>query len=222
MRASLATTAQLTFNGSAPAAGLLALRARFKASDPGLGLSEVTIGDLVLFAVSRVIPRFPAINSHLLDSTLRTFERVHLGLAVDTPRGLMVPVIRNADLLSLSELSAESKRLAAACNGGAISPDELAGATFTVTNLGAFGVESFTPVLNAPEVGILGVDAITQRLAAGPGGAPMLEPRLGLSLTVDHQVVDGAPAARILRALSDAIGGIDLILAVGHIEPGAK
>jgi pyruvate dehydrogenase E2 component (dihydrolipoamide acetyltransferase) len=169
-----------------------------------------------------VIPRFPAVNSHLLDGTLRTFERVHLGLAVDTPRGLMVPVIRNADLLSLSELSAESKRLAAACNGGAISPDDLVGSTFTVSNLGAFGVESFTPVLNAPEVGILGVDAIAQRVAAGPGGTPVLEPRIGLSLTVDHQVVDGAPAARILKAIADAIGDIDLILACGRVELGER
>ena len=215
MRASLTGTAQLTFNGSAPAARLSALRARFKASDPALGLSEVTIGDLVLFAVSRVVPRFPMVNSHLLGASLRTFERVHLGLAVDTPRGLMVPVVRNADLLSLVELSAESKRLAAACNGGSIKPDELSGATFTVSNLGAFGVESFTPVLNAPEVGILGVDAITSRAAAGPGGTVVLEPRIGLSLTVDHQIVDGAPAARILKAFADALADIDLLVAGG-------
>lgn len=212
MRASLASTAQLTFNGSARAERVLALRARFKASDKSLGLSEVTIGDLVLYAVSRTLPKFPAVNSHLVDGTLRTFARVHLGLAVDTPRGLMVPVIRNADLLSLKEISAESKRLASACNAGNVNPDDLTGGTFTVSNLGAFGIESFTPVLNAPEVGILGVDAVTNGIVAGPDGRPAIEPRMGLSLTVDHQIIDGAPAARILKAIGDAIADIDLLL----------
>jgi pyruvate dehydrogenase E2 component (dihydrolipoamide acetyltransferase) len=213
MRSSLATTAQLTFHGSAPAERLAALRARFKSSDPALGLSGITIGDLVLYVVSRVVPRFPVVNSHLVGATIRTFERVHLGLAVDTPRGLLVPVIRNADQLGLGALSAEAKRLAKACLAGNVSPDDLAGATFTVSNLGAFGVESFTPVLNAPEVGILGVSAITPRVAAGPDGTPLLESRMGLSLTVDHQVIDGAPAARILKAFSDAIADIDLLWA---------
>jgi pyruvate dehydrogenase E2 component (dihydrolipoamide acetyltransferase) len=215
MLGSLASTAQLTFNGSADAERILSLRARFKASSggaAGLGLSEVTIGDLVLYAVSRVLPRFPSANATLSDGILRTFERVHLALAVDTPRGLMVPVIRDADLLSLREISAEAKRLAAACVGGSVSPDELSGGTFTVSNLGAFGVESFTPVLNAPQVAILGVDAILPRAAAGPNGTVVLEQRLGLSLTVDHQIVDGAPAARLLKAIADAIADIDLLL----------
>jgi pyruvate dehydrogenase E2 component (dihydrolipoamide acetyltransferase) len=212
MLGSLASTAQLTFNMTAAARQLLALRARFKASDPSLGLNEVTIGDLVLYAVSRVLPNFPNANATLENGTLRSYERVHLALAVDTPRGLMVPVIRNADLLSLREISAESKRLAAACQSGGISPDELAGGTFTVSNLGAFGVESFTPVLNAPQTAILGVDAIVPRAAAGPNGTVVLEQRIGLSLTVDHQAIDGAPAARLLKTFADAIGDIDLLL----------
>lgn len=213
MRGSLDTTAQLTFNGSANAQRILALRARFKASDPSFGLSDVTIGDLVLYAASRVLPRFTSANATLENGVLKTYERVHLALAVDTPRGLMVPVIRNADLLSLRELSAESKRLAAACQNGNIKVDELSGGTFTVSNLGAFGIESFTPVLNAPQVAILGVDAIMPRAAAGPDGTLVLEQRLGLSLTVDHQIIDGAPAARLLKAFADAIADIDLLLA---------
>jgi pyruvate dehydrogenase E2 component (dihydrolipoamide acetyltransferase) len=210
MRASLASHAQLTLNASAPAARLLELRARFKASDPSLGLSEVTVGDLVLYAVSRVLPRFPAMNARLQGGVIRSYSRIHLGLAVDTPRGLMVPVIRGADGLSLMGLSAEAKRLAAACRAGTILPDELSGSTFSVTNLGGFGVESFTPVLNSPEVGILGVCSISQAPASGPNGAVILEPRLGLSLTFDHQAIDGAPAARFLEALSAAIADIDL------------
>lgn len=212
MRASLATTAQLTFNGSAPAGRIVALRARLKGSEPSLGLSSITIGDLVLYAVCRVVPRFPTLNAHLVDGVLRTFERVHLGLAVDTPRGLMVPVIRNADQLSLVQLSTEAKRLASACLGGTVHPDELAGATFTVSNLGSFGVESFTPVLNTPQVGILGVCAITPRVAVGTDGAPTVEQRMGLSLTVDHQIIDGVPASRILKAFADTIADLDLLL----------
>ncbi len=212
MRGSLAGTAQLSFNGTANARQIQALRARFKACDPALGLAEVTIGDLVLFAVSRVLPRFPSANATLENGVLRSYERVHLALAVDTPRGLMVPVIRNADLRSLREISAEAKRLAAACQAGSINPDELSGGTFTVSNLGAFGVESFTPVLNAPQTAILGVNAILPRAAAGPNGAVVLEQRMGLSLTVDHQAIDGAPAARILKAFADAIADIDLLL----------
>jgi len=211
MRASLTSTAQITLNGSAPAARLVELRARFKATEPSAGLADVTVGDLVSYAVSRVVPRFPVLNSHLVGTTLRTFERVHLGFAVDTPRGLLVPVIRNADLLSLTALSAEAKRLAAACQAGTVKPDEIAGATFTISNLGALGVESFTPVLNAPEVGILGVCAIVPRPVLRPDGSVSAEPRIGLSLTVDHQVIDGAPAARMLRAFADAIAEIDLL-----------
>ncbi len=215
MRASLASTAQLTFNASADASRVLALRERFKTSDPALGLSGVTVGDLVLFAVSRTILRFPAANALLEDGVLRTFGSVHLALAVDTPRGLMVPVIRNADSLSLRRLSSEAKRLSAACREGRIGPDELSGGTFTVSNLGAFGIESFTPVLNAPQTAILGVNAILQRAAPGPNGQTVFEPRMGLSLTVDHQVVDGAPAARILKEIADAISGVDLLLLEG-------
>jgi len=212
MRSSLANSAQLTMNSSANAKQLQAMRVRFKASDPALGLSEITIGDLVLFAVSRVLPRFPTANSTLENGTLRIFERVHLALAVDTPRGLMVPVIRNADKLSLRQISAESKRLAAACQAGNINPDELSGGTFTVSNVGAFGVESFTPVINAPQVAILGVDSILQRAVPGPNGTAVFEPRLGLSITIDHQIIDGAPAARLLKAFADAIADIDLLL----------
>jgi pyruvate dehydrogenase E2 component (dihydrolipoamide acetyltransferase) len=212
MLGSLASTAQLSFNASANAKQLQAIRARFKASDPALGLSEVTIGDLVLYAVSRVLPRFPNANATLEKGILRSFERVHLALAVDTPRGLMVPVIRNADQLSLREISSEAKRLAAACQGCSIDPGELSGGTFTVSNLGAFGIESFTPVLNAPQAAILGVDAIMPRASAGPNGTIVLEQRIGLSLTVDHQVIDGAPAARLLKAFADAIADIDLLL----------
>jgi pyruvate dehydrogenase E2 component (dihydrolipoamide acetyltransferase) len=132
----------------------------------------------------------------------------------------MVPVIRNADLLTLEQISAEAKRLAAACQGGSIKPEELSGSTFTVTNLGSLGVESFTPVINAPEVAILGVCSIEPKPvidedAAGCDecGGVSFVPHIGFSLTIDHSIVDGAPAARFLKAFREAVADIDLWLA---------
>lgn len=207
MMASLASSAQLTLTASAPAGGLLALRARLKQSDPALGLSAVTIGDLANFAAARTVRGHPMLNATLVDDLLRSHSVVHLGVAVDTPRGLLVPTVRGASGLTLAELSAETNRLAGLARHAKISPDDLTGGTFTVTNLGSFGIESFTPVLNVPQTGILGVGAIVSRPNADGG----VEQRLGLSLTIDHRVVDGADGARFLRDLSAAIASIDLL-----------
>ena len=223
---SLAESAQFTINMSAPASKLLGFRAAVKAQKSlaeELTLSEITINDLILFAVARTLPRFPYMNAHKIGDTIRTFERLQLAVAVDTPRGLMVPVIRNADLLSLAQISSEAKRLAAACQNGAANPDELTGSTFTVSNLGNLGVTSFTPVINVPEVAILGVCAIEMKPAVGltvpspQSPVPVnFEPHIGFSLTINHQAVDGAPAARFLKALCDAVANIDLLLAANN------
>jgi pyruvate dehydrogenase E2 component (dihydrolipoamide acetyltransferase) len=213
MRESLATTAQFTLHASAPAVRLQALRNRLKTAPEALGMNGVTVGDIVLYITSRVLRTHPVCNSLKVGDMVRTFERVHLGLAVDTPRGLMVPVIRNADLLSLSAISAEAKRLATACIAGKAAPDELTGSTFTVSNLGALGVDYFTPVINAPEVCVLGVGAILPKAFAQDDGSYALGPAIGLSLTADHQVVDGAPAARLLKDLCAALADADLWIA---------
>jgi pyruvate dehydrogenase E2 component (dihydrolipoamide acetyltransferase) len=187
-------------------------------------LSKITLNDLVLFAVSRVLPRFTYMNAHKIGNIIKTFDDVHLALAVDTPRGLMVPVIRNADALSLAQISSEVKRLAAACQNGTAKPDELSGSTFTVSNLGSLGIASFTPILNAPEVAILGVCGIELKPLAlqefnnsgcNCGCNVRFEPHIGFSLTINHQIVDGAPAARFLKAFTDAVANIDLLLAAG-------
>ncbi|MEJ5248872.1 MAG: dihydrolipoamide acetyltransferase family protein [Caldilinea sp.] len=211
MLQSLQTTAQLTIHASADARALQALRKRLKESPEAMGLRGITINDLVLFAVARTLPAYPGLNALFTGTEIHQYRSVHLGVAVDTPRGLMVPVIRAAEALSLRRLSAEAKRLAAACLESKITPDELTGGTFTVTNLGAFGVESFTPVLNPPQVAILGVCAI-QPKAVEVDGEIRFIPHIGLSLTINHQVVDGAPAARFLQALGQAIAAIDLLL----------
>lgn len=213
MLESLQTTAQLTLNTSADATALQGLRARLKSSDDGLGLRGVTINELLLFAVARTLPAFPDLNALYENDRILQQASVHLGLAVDTPRGLLVPVIRGADSLSLRGLSGEAKRLADACRNGDALPDELSGGSFTVTNLGGLGIESFTPILNPPQVGILGIGSINLKPVEADGEVKFL-PHLGLSLTVNHQVVDGAPAARFLAQLRRNIASIDLLLAL--------
>jgi pyruvate dehydrogenase E2 component (dihydrolipoamide acetyltransferase) len=209
MMNSLATSAQLTYTATAPASGLLALRKRLKdASDPEL--SAITLGDLVGYAAVKTLARHAKVNAHLADGVLRTFASVHLGMAVDTPRGLLVPTLRYAETLTLRQFSVQSKALANDAIGGSINPDLLAGATFTVSNLGAFGIESFTPLLNVPQVAILGVDAIFPRPVINADGSVGAEQRIGFSLTADHQVIDGADAARYLKDLCAAVADIDL------------
>ena len=210
---SIQTTAQLTLNASADARALLSYRRRLKSSAEALDLQNITINDLVLYAVSRALPDHPELNALLHENTISQYKNVHLGFAVDTPRCLMVPVIRDAGALTLKAMSQEARRLAAACLEGTISPDELGGGTFTVTNLGNFGIESFTPILNPPQVGILGVGNVNLKATEIDGDVQHI-PHIGLSLTIDHQAVDGAAAARFLDALSQRLAAIDLFLAM--------
>ena len=210
MMESLTTTAQLTLNTTANAAGILALRKKVKNADEALGLNKITLNDLVCFAVSRTLPKYPVFNAHLQDGVLTLFEQVHLGFACDTPRGLLVPVIRSAQALGLKAFSDEAKRLAGGAIDGTIAPDFLSGGTFTVSNIGSFGIETFTPVINLPQTAILGVGAITPRPAVAADGTIGVEQRLNLSLTIDHQVIDGADGARFLADLVAAIENIDV------------
>ncbi len=212
MHASLQKTAQLTMNSSADATSLLALRKKLKNSPESFALQKVTVNDLILFAVARVLKDSPEMNALYQDNALHQYKSVHLAFAVDTPRGLMVPVIRHADKLTLKQLSAEAKRVARACTEGGITPDELSGGTFTISNLGNLGIESFTPVLNPPQVGILGIGS-TQLKPVQQGSEIVHRQFMGLSITIDHQVVDGAPAARFLQRVAEALANIDLLLA---------
>jgi pyruvate dehydrogenase E2 component (dihydrolipoamide acetyltransferase) len=213
MLESMQTTAQLTLNTSADARAVLAYRERLKNSAEALGLQKVTVNDLILFVTARTLLQFPELNALFQGDSIARYKQVHLGFAVDTPRGLIVPVIRGAHMLSLRDLSAEAKRLGAACLNSTIKPDEISGGTFTVTNLGSLGIESFTPILNPPQVAILGVSAIVLKPVELDGKIQLVK-HIGLSLTINHQVVDGAPAARFLQALTQNIAGLELMLAL--------
>ena len=212
MHASLSTMAQLTLNASFDATKLQAMRASLKAGAETLGLNNITLNDMVLYAVSRVLKNHKDLNAHYLDDKMRYFNSVHLGVAVDTERGLLVPTVFNADKLSLNEMSIAAKAVIKDAQSGKINPDLLKGASFTVTNLGSLGVESFTPVINPPQTAILGVCTITRRVKQ-VNGVDVFYPAMGLSLTFDHRALDGAPAARFLKDVCFALENFDLLLA---------
>lgn len=209
MHASLSEMAQLTLNSSFDATSLMAYRAKLKAGAEALGLGKITINDMILYAVSRVLPKYPEINANLVDGKFRKFKHANVGMAVDTDRGLLVPVIFGAETKSLSAMAAETKTLAAKAKEGKLSPDEMTMGSFTVSNLGSMGVESFTPVINPPQTAILGVCCSTNRLNSDG----KVYPAMGLSLTFDHRAVDGAPAAKFLKELCTVLENFDLLLA---------
>ncbi|MDR0395726.1 MAG: 2-oxo acid dehydrogenase subunit E2 [Oscillospiraceae bacterium] len=209
MSASLANAAQLTHSSSFDAAEILAYRARCKNDDIMKG---VTLGDMVLFAVSRTLAQFPDMNAHVMGETIRRFSGVHLAVAIDIPGGLVVPVIRDAHRKSLLEISNETKVLAKQSREGTLPPEKLDGGTFTVSNLGSLGVERFTPIINPPQAGILGVNNITLRPRRKPDGTVEFYDAFSLSLTYDHRAVDGAPASRFLKAVCDNLAAFTLLL----------
>ncbi|MBO5836792.1 MAG: 2-oxo acid dehydrogenase subunit E2 [Oscillospiraceae bacterium] len=212
MTTSLSTMAQLTHSTSFDATAILNYRKALKAA--GDEYAGITLGDIILYAVSRTVLNHPDLNANMLDdNTIRQFKHVNLGVAVDTPRGLMVPTIFNADQMSLLEISKAVKQLAAECREGNISPDKLSGGSFTVSNLGNLGVESFTPVINPPQTGILGVCGTIDRVRKAADGSITVYPAMGLSLTYDHRAVDGTPAARFQKELCQNLENFTTLLA---------
>ncbi len=213
MHTSLQNSAQLTHHMSADARVIMALRKKFKkALDAGTISQNITINDLVCFAVVKALKKYPQVNSHFIGDSMRWFRKVHLGLAVDTERGLMVPAIKNADDLSLEGLSAQMQAIAGQCRKGNVSPELLApeAASFTISNLGNYGVEMFTPVINIPQTAILGVCTIVPRPKDLGDGVYGFVPMMGLSLTYDHQALDGGEATLFLREIKEQIENLSI------------
>ena len=212
MTKSLSTMAQLTQQYSFDASQIQAYRAMLKPMDAPMG--KISLNDMVMFAVAKTILSCPDLNANMVeDNVIRHFSHVNLGFACDTPRGLLVPTIFHADEMSLLELSMEAKRLAAAARDGSLSPDEMTGATFTVTNIGSFGCEAFTPVVNPPQIGILGVCNIQTKIKSAKDGMIETYPAMGLSLTFDHRALDGAPAARYMSELCKSLESFMTLMA---------
>ena len=213
MHESLSTMAQLTCNSSFDATNILNFRKQLKENKEFLGIDNITINDIILYAVSRVIMNHKDLNANFINdgTTMRYFTNCQLGVAVDTPRGLLVPTLRDANLKSLNQISVEAKKLASAAQGGTIDPDLLRGGSFTVTNLGTLGIESFTPVINPPQTGILGVNTLVTRVKNVNGEMKMYQ-AMPLSLTFDHRAIDGAPAARFLQELCKFLENFSIML----------
>ena len=210
---SLQNSAQLTHMLGADARKVQALRKKAKkALEEGRIDANVTINDFVCFAVIKALQKFPKVNSHCLGDSMRIFNTVNLGCAVDTERGLMVPCIKHAENLGITELSKALKQVADDCRKGSINPDLLSSeaASFTVSNLGGFGVEWFTPVINLPQSGILGVGTIVHRPKDLGGGVFGFVPYLGLSLTYDHRALDGGEATRFLKQVATEIENLEV------------
>lgn len=218
MTASLSSMAQLTHNISFDATEIQKLRKTFKEKGEALGMNKITLNDIVMYAVVKTLkmPAHRALNANLIDDgkSMKYFNAVHLGFACDTDRGLMVPTIFGADKMSLKELSNAAKQLAKDAKDGKINPDYLRGASFTVSNVGSLGIESFTPVINPPQTGILGVCTITTRVKE-VGGELKAYPAMSLSLTYDHRAMDGTPASKFLADLKVNLENFTLLLAQG-------
>lgn len=167
--------------------------------------NDVSVIDLVLCALSETLAEHPAFNATFEDGIHRQYEDHNVGIAVDIDAGLVTPVLRDLESKSLAEIATERRELTEQVQQGEYSMSELRGGTFTVTNLGVLGVDSFTPIINPPEVAILGVGRIRER--ARPDGEDGVAFRryIGFDLTFDHRVVDGADAARFLETLADCL-----------------
>lgn len=208
MYGSLQNSAQLTHMLAADASRLQELRAAAKkALAEGRIDANITVNDLVCLAVIRALQKFPNVNSHCLGDSMRLFDTVNLGMAVDTERGLMVPSVAHAEKMDIVTLSKALRKVADECRKGSVNPDVLSSeaASFTVSNLGGVGVEWFTPIINLPQSAILGVGTLVPRPKLSADGTYGVAPYIGLSLTYDHRAIDGGEATRFLKQVAAEI-----------------
>ena len=205
MVASRQQTVPVTLTTKADATNLVNLREQFKAVGGSTPIPSYQ--DIITKLVAEVLKRHPLLAGRWDEDAivLPAADELHLGLAVDTEEGLLVPVIRNVGELSLTKLAGESRRLAEQARAGKLVAAEMQGGVFTITNLGAFGIDAFTPIINLPEAAILGLGAIRREPVVLDDGQIVARQQLTLSLTFDHRIVDGAPAARFLQDVVNAI-----------------
>ena len=204
MHASLQEMAQLSLGTEATMDAAVVLRAQLKEQWQQAGIPVPTITDLVVRAAALALREHPRLNASVHDDAIHIQPEINVGLAVALEEGLMVPVLKRADLLPLSAIAAESRRLAQAARAGRLTLPELEGGTFTVSTLGSFGIDFFTPVITPGQVAILGVGRLRDsvRWAGENGTTPVRTQVLTLSITFDHRAVDGAPAAEYLRSVA--------------------
>lgn len=162
---------------------------------------KVSVNDIVLKATATALQQHPEVNAHWLGDKIRYFDTVHLGMAVATDDGLIVPVIFNAEQKRMSEISAEAKVLAKKARERKLKPEEFTGSTFSVSNLGMMQIDQFTAIINPPEVGILAIGAIEDKVVVGADGGFAVKKKLRVTMSCDHRVIDGAVGAKFLQTL---------------------
>jgi pyruvate dehydrogenase E2 component (dihydrolipoamide acetyltransferase) len=212
MGASVHTTARVTLFMEADATEFVAARQRLKDRVSEAWGFAPGYNDLLAMIVAAALRQFPYMNARLAEDAIEILRPVNIGIAVDTERGLLVPVIRDADQKNLRQLGEEFRTLAEKARTGRALPDDLTGGTFTITNLGMYEVDAFTPVINLPEAAILGVGRIAAK-AVPRGDAVVVRQMLTLSLVFDHRLVDGAPAARFLQYIKQLVEEPYLLIA---------
>ncbi|MGB5987222.1 MAG: 2-oxo acid dehydrogenase subunit E2 [Desulfobacterales bacterium] len=212
MLASLRNAAQLTVFVEFDATQMKALRDKIRTKYRDDETVKISFNDIIAYGVCRALQDHPLMNSALADEGIELFEHIHLGIAVALPNGLVVPNVKNAHQKTLLELGAEIRRLAGKARGNGLTMDDIQGGTFTISNVSMLGVDGFTPILNPPEVGILGVGRAVEKPAV-VAGEICIRTMMTLSLTFDHRIVDGAPANRFLRTLADYLEDPLLLLA---------
>jgi pyruvate/2-oxoglutarate dehydrogenase complex dihydrolipoamide acyltransferase (E2) component len=200
MHLSLATQAQLTLHTEAAADALIRLRRRMNAA----GGAKVSFNAILVKVIASALKQHPLVNAAVEGDRIKVWRQVHVGVAMDLGKGLIVPKVRHADTRSIREISAEIDRLVEAAKAGRLSLDDLTVGTFTLTNLGAWDIDDFTPIVNHPESAILGVGRIVEKPVAR-NGQVLIEPRMALSLSFDHRIIDGAPGAAFLKTIKDMI-----------------
>ncbi len=211
MGASAHTTARVTLTTEVDAVELARVRSLLRDSlESTLGFA-VSYNDILVVVVSRALRELPYMNARLTEGGIRTLSQINVGVAVDTERGLLVPVIRDADRKGIAEIAKAFRELVGRARVGKSTPDDLTGGTFTITNLGMFDIDAFTPIINLPECAILGVGRIQER-AVVRAGQICVRQVMVLSLTFDHRVVDGAPAARFLQRIKQLVETPALLL----------
>lgn len=211
MMHSLAATAQMTGFGRIDMGEAAAVREALAAREAQLG-ARITYTDLVLKACACVLAEMPEINACIDGDDIVTWHEVHLGLAVAVEAGLLVPVIRNADKLSLVEICKERQRLVERARGGSLTRDELEGGTFTLSNFGSYGGDFETPILNAPQSALLGIGCISDEPVVRDKQI-VIRPMMMISLTFDHRLIDGAVAGRFRSRLRELLEQPALMLA---------
>jgi pyruvate dehydrogenase E2 component (dihydrolipoamide acetyltransferase) len=198
------STAPVTLTTSIDATNLVNLRQQFKAvaAQPGMESKDGAVGynDIAIKLTALALQRHPMLNSRWDGERILICRGIHVGLAVDTAAGLLVPVIRDVPDLSLRQVAARARELIDRARRRELRPDEMQGGTFTITSLGSFGIDAFTPIINAPQCAVLGMGRIVRQVFPHDPQFAVRE-RMTLSLTFDHRLVDGAPAARFLQTL---------------------